>query len=65
MKITERRVVYQEWYETEYNRTGWDSHGWHFEDGTFIEYWEVVDHIKTDKFGNAWVVIAERETEME
>lgn len=65
MKITERRVVYQEWYESEYSTTGWDSHGWHFEDGTFDNTWEIVEHITTDKYGNAWVGIAEKETEIE
>lgn len=24
MEITERRVAYQEWYETEFTKTGWD-----------------------------------------
>ena len=32
MKITERRIVRQEWYETDTTKTGWDSHGWVFND---------------------------------
>lgn len=26
MKINERRVVEQQWYETEFSKTGWDSY---------------------------------------
>lgn len=32
MKIIERRLVIQEWYETEYSKTGWNSHGWFSKD---------------------------------
>ena len=65
MTITERRIVYQDWYETECTKTGWDSHGWYFDDCGFTEYWTVVSHITTDKFGNTWVGIAEKETKIE
>jgi hypothetical protein len=26
-KVIERRIVTQDWYETEFSKTGWDSHG--------------------------------------
>jgi hypothetical protein len=66
MQITERRLVCQEWYETEYSKTGWDSHGWMFKDDHqgLISGWDIVEHIKTDKYGNAWLGIAEKETEI-
>lgn len=62
MKVTERRLVYQDWYETEYSKTGWDSHGWYFDDGVIGPNWEVVEHLQSDKFGNPIVGIAERKT---
>lgn len=69
MIITERRIVRQEWHETEYSKTGWDSHGWCFEDtGDDIELskgWTVVEHIDSDKFGNPFLGIAEKETDSE
>lgn len=67
MKITERRIVEQQWYETEFNKTGWDSHGWVFKDSgdsTEVGGWEIVEHLHIDKFGNSWIGIAERETEI-
>ena len=48
MKITERRIVEQQWYETELSKTGW----------------EIVQHLYTDKFGNSWLGIAEKETKI-
>lgn len=30
MTITERLLVRQEWYETEYIKNGFNSHGWEF-----------------------------------
>jgi len=60
-KVVERRVVTQEWYETETTKTGWDSHGWIFEDGTPIDNtWTVIEHMHVDKFGNPFVGVAER-----
>ena len=64
-KVTERRIVTQEWYETEYSKTGWDSHGWFFDDGRTIgTAWTVVEHIHTDKFGNPFIGVAEREADV-
>jgi hypothetical protein len=60
--ITERRIVTQEWWETESSKTGWDSHGWSFADGHDVDGdWNVVEHITVDKFGNPWRGIAERQ----
>lgn len=62
MKIIEKRIVKQEWYETEFSKTGWDSHGWHFlDDGSLISIdWTIVQHIQSDKFGNPFLCIAEK-----
>lgn len=66
MKITQKRVVYQDWYETEYSKTGWDSHGWQFYDGgEFDETWLVVSQFLFDKFGNPRGGISVKETEIE
>lgn len=60
MEVTERRVVYQQWYETEYSKTGWDSHGWSFDDGTSLDSsWIFVESF-FDKFGNPHTGIVER-----
>jgi len=66
MIITQRRIVRQEWYETDTTKTGWDSHGWSFEDdgATMDEQWTVVMHVHSDKFGNPFVGIAEKEVEV-
>jgi hypothetical protein len=66
MKITERRIVEQQWYETEYSKTGWDSHGWVFKDDYqgLVSSWDIVVHLSVDKFGNSWLGIAEKETEI-
>lgn len=67
MKITERRLVSQHWYETEYSKTGWNSYGWEFKDSGAnpeVEGWTIVEQLRTDKFGNSWLGIAERETEI-
>jgi len=64
-KVTERRIVTQEWYETEYSKIGWDSHGWVFDDGRTIgTAWTVVEHIYSDKFGNPFIGIAEHEVDV-
>jgi hypothetical protein len=64
MKVTERRIVRQEWYETELSKTGWDSHGWWFRDdgGSMSDEWTIVKYLHLDKFGNPWIGIAEKET---
>ena len=67
MKITERRIVEQFWYETEFSKTGWSSYNWGFKDsGESIEYsgYTVVEYLHIDKFGNSWLGIAEKETEI-
>ena len=66
MKITERRIVRQEWYETDTTKTGWDSHGWAFNDDGVImnNDWTIVNHIHSDKHGNPILGIAEREVEV-
>lgn len=66
MKVTERRIVEQQWYETETTKTGWDSFGWIFRDDYqgIINGWEIVEHLHIDKFGNSWLGIAEKETEV-
>lgn len=67
MNITERRIVEQEWYETEFTKTGWDSHGWHFkDDGQTIDEseWTIMEHLDMDKFYNPILAIAEKETEI-
>lgn len=62
MKITERRIVTQEWYETDTTKTGWDSHGWTFDNGEQVgDGWIIVQHIHLDKFGNPIAGVAERE----
>lgn len=62
--ITEKRVVYQEWYETEYTKTGWDSHGWCFDDGTQASGWDIIEHVQSDKHYNPTIGIAERKIEI-
>lgn len=61
--ITERRLVYQIWYETESTKTGWDSHGWCFKDDDIQMCldWTVVEHLEIDKFGNPTIGVAERD----
>jgi hypothetical protein len=65
MKITERRIVRQEWYETDTTKTGWDNHGWTFDNGGQMDNdWTIVSHIHLDKFGNPFVGVAEREVDV-
>jgi hypothetical protein len=63
-KIIERRIVRQEWFETETTKTGWDSQGWSFNDDglTMGNEWTIVEHIHSDKFGNPFLGVAEKET---
>ena len=66
MKIKETRLIYQEWYETELSKTGWDTHGWRFDDGTYYPLengWDMVEHLRFDKFGNPILALVEKETE--
>ena len=64
MTVTERRIVRQDWYETETTKTGWDSHGWTFDNGEQMDdSWTIVSHLTLDKHYNAWVGIAEREVD--
>lgn len=62
--VTEKRIVEQEWYETECNKTGWDSHDWFFKDSRepMDSSWTIVEHLDSDKFGNPLIAIAEKET---
>lgn len=63
--VTERRIVTQDWYETELTKRGWDSHGWQFDDGTKMGTdWTIVDHIHLDDFGNPFKAVAEREVDV-
>jgi len=68
MTITERRLVFQDWYETKYSKSGWDtSVGWLFKDdylGLF-ENWDIVEILREDKYGNPILGIAEKQTEIE
>lgn len=64
-KVIERRIVTQDWFETETTKTGWDSYGWKFDDGATIGTdWTVVEHIHIDKFGNPFIGVAEREVDL-
>lgn len=65
--MTERRLVVQDWYETEYNKNGWDSHGWVFKDDYqgILTGWNVVEVLQSDKFGNPALAIAEKEIKTE
>lgn len=65
MKITECRIVMQDWFESEYSKTGWDSYGWRFlDDAEDISYmdWIIVDILKTDNYYNPTLAVAEKET---
>lgn len=65
MKVTERRVVTQEWYECEDSKTGWDTHGWFFDCGHIVGCdWTIVDYLEQDKHYNPTMGIAEREVEI-
>lgn len=66
MKIKERRVVIQEWYETELSKTGWDTHGWMFKDDYqgLLSGWEIVEILQSNKYGNPVIGIAEKEIEI-
>jgi hypothetical protein len=66
MKITERRIVFQDWYETDEHKTGWESSGWMFKDDCqgLVNDWDIVEHLKSDKFGNPILGIAEKGTEI-
>lgn len=62
MKIIERRIVIQEWFESDSTKIGWDSDGWKFEDNSSMDNdWTVVSCIEINKFGNPTIGVAERE----
>lgn len=66
--VTERRLVVQGWYETEYSKNGWESYGWQFMDtGHFIDGsgYEVTQILDSDKHYNPILGIAEKETEID
>jgi hypothetical protein len=64
MKVTERRIVRQDWYEAD-TKTGWDSDGWMFNNWDAMgDTWTVVEYILQDKFGNPFIAVAEREVEV-
>ena len=64
MIIKEIRIVNQDWFETKFSKTGWDSHGWFFaDDGSIMgNQWTIVEHLKSDKFGNPFLGVAEKVT---
>jgi len=66
MKITERRIVIQNWYETELSKTGWDTYGWMFKDDYqgLLLGWKIVEILQSDKYGNLVTGIAEKETKI-
>lgn len=66
MIVTERRIVLQDWYETEYSKTGWDSHGWIFKDDYqgLTTGWEIVEILDSDKYGNPTLGVAEKQTKI-
>lgn len=67
MQVTERRLVIQDWYETELNKNGWDSNGWEFKDSggsALYNKWNVVEILQSDKYGNPILGVAEKETEI-
>lgn len=66
MKITERRIVIQDWFECEDSKTGWDSHGWEFKDldGYYDTDWNIVEILDSDKYGNPILGVSEKETEI-
>lgn len=65
--IIEKRIVKQDWYETDVTKTGWDSFGWTFNDDNLPmpENWIITEYIDSDKFGNPILGIAEKETNIE
>lgn len=65
MKVLERRVVTQQWYDTETNKMGWDSYGWVFDDGRQMgDDWTIVSHLVFTKNYNPIIGIAEREVDI-
>jgi hypothetical protein len=65
MKITERKIVRQTWYEPDITRADWKSDGWSFDNGEKMDNsWTIVSHLTLDKYYNSWVGIAEREVDV-
>jgi len=61
-EVIERRIVRQEWYETEFTKSGWDNTGWVFDDdGIEMPYtWTIVEHLLIDKHYNPLIGVAEK-----
>lgn len=60
-EVIERRIVRQEWYETECTKSGWDNTGWRFDDGSEMSHlWTIVEHLLIDKHYNPLIGVAER-----
>lgn len=66
MKVTEKRIVEQDWFETDTTKTGRDSHDWFFKDTRepMDSSWTIVEHLDSDKHYNPILGIAEKETEL-
>lgn len=67
MKITERRIVVQEWFEDSDSKNGWSSGGWEFLDDKQdmeLTKFEVVNILDSDKYYNPILGIAEKETDI-
>lgn len=73
MKVTERRIVYQYWYEP-ILKFPWEDKklvsvsGWRFNKNKQRDYvdgtWNIIEISQYDKFGNPVIGIAEKETEI-
>lgn len=65
MKTLETRVVYQDWYESDEDKTGWEGYGWQFkDDDTFMNEseWTIIEHLDSDKHYNPILAIAQKDT---
>ena len=59
--VREKKLGTIQWYEDEYSKTGWENHGWVFEDGEEInDDWGLRKIIDFDKFGHPIAGIFER-----
>jgi len=61
----ETRIVYQDWFLDEDEKTGWIGYGWQFkDDDTFMDetVWNIIEHLDSDKFYNPILAIAEKQT---
>ena len=66
MKVTEKRVVEQDWFENDVTKTGWDSADWFFKDTRepMDSSWTIVEYLDSDKHYNPILGIAEKETQL-